>query len=129
MKAQFRWGSPEDAWYQKPDAAFDRVNALLKEARKLSLYEFFDGTLQHLCIEVLKELDVSGLPVVAIAKGADRRPGQERLFVTQHAEPVVLAPESPVLHLVQRVRDEAHRFAITGHRKRRARRHKTINAC
>ena len=74
-------------------------------------------------IEVLRELEVSGLPVVAIAKGADRRPGQERLFVPDHAEPLVLAPESPVLHLVQRVRDEAHRFAITGHRRRRARRH------
>jgi excinuclease ABC subunit C len=74
-------------------------------------------------MEVLKELDVSGLPVVAIAKGADRRPGQERLFVPDHAEPLVLTPDSPVLHLVQRVRDEAHRFAITGHRRRRARRH------
>jgi excinuclease ABC subunit C len=74
-------------------------------------------------LEVLKELDVTGLPLVAVAKGADRRPGQERLFVPEHAEPLVLPPESPVLHLVQRVRDEAHRFAITGHRKRRARRH------
>jgi excinuclease ABC subunit C len=74
-------------------------------------------------LEVLKELEVQGVPVVAIAKGADRRPGQERLFLPDHSEPVVLAPESPVLHLVQRVRDEAHRFAITGHRKRRARRH------
>jgi excinuclease ABC subunit C len=74
-------------------------------------------------LEVLKELDVTGLPIVAVAKGADRRPGQERLFVPEHAEPLVLPPESPVLHLVQRVRDEAHRFAITGHRKRRARRH------
>jgi excinuclease ABC subunit C len=74
-------------------------------------------------MEVLKELEVQGLPVVAIAKGADRRPGQERLFLPAHAEPLVLSPESPVLHLVQRVRDEAHRFAITGHRRRRARRH------
>src|SRR5262245_7317629 len=74
-------------------------------------------------LEVLKELEVHGLPVVAIAKGADRRPGQERLFLPDQGEPLVLAPESPVLHLVQRVRDEAHRFAITGHRRRRARRH------
>jgi excinuclease ABC subunit C len=74
-------------------------------------------------MEVLNELEVQGLPVVAIAKGADRRPGQERLFLPAHAEPLVLSPESPVLHLVQRVRDEAHRFAITAHRRRRARRH------
>lgn len=74
-------------------------------------------------LEVLKELEVNGLPAVAIAKGADRRPGQERLFTPGHAEPLVLRPDSPVLHLIQRVRDEAHRFAITGHRRRRARRH------
>ena len=74
-------------------------------------------------LEVLKELEVTGLPVVGIAKGADRRPGQERLFTPDRAEALVLPADSPVLHLIQRVRDEAHRFAITGHRRRRARRH------
>lgn len=74
-------------------------------------------------LEVLRELEINGLPVVGIAKGADRKPGQERLFTPGRAEPLVLPPESPVLHLIQRVRDEAHRFAITGHRRRRARRH------
>jgi excinuclease ABC subunit C len=74
-------------------------------------------------LEVLTELEIVGLPVVGIAKGADRRPGQERLFTPDRAEALVLPPDSPVLHLVQRVRDEAHRFAITGHRRRRARRH------
>ncbi|HSD74878.1 MAG TPA: excinuclease ABC subunit UvrC [Steroidobacteraceae bacterium] len=74
-------------------------------------------------LEVLRELEVTGLPIVAIAKGADRRPGQERLFLPDRAEPLVFPPESSILHLIQRVRDEAHRFAITGHRRRRARRH------
>jgi excinuclease ABC subunit C len=74
-------------------------------------------------LEVLQELEVKGLPLGAIAKGADRRPGQERLFLPDRAEPLVFSPESSVLHLIQRVRDEAHRFAITGHRRRRARRH------
>jgi excinuclease ABC subunit C len=74
-------------------------------------------------LEVLEALEISGLPVVGIAKGADRRPGQERLFTPARSEALILPPESPVLHLVQRVRDEAHRFAITGHRRRRARRH------
>ena len=74
-------------------------------------------------LEVLRELEVTGLPVGAIAKGADRRPGQERLFLPDRAEPLVFPPESSILHLIQRVRDEAHRFAITGHRRRRARRH------
>ncbi len=74
-------------------------------------------------MEVLKSLDLTGLAVVAVAKGADRRVGQERLFTPEHPEPIVLPPDSSALHLIQRIRDEAHRFAITGHRRRRARRH------
>ena len=74
-------------------------------------------------LEVLKELDLPGLAVAGVAKGADRRPGQERIFTPEQDEPIVLAPDSPALHLIQRVRDEAHRFAILGHRRRRARRH------
>jgi excinuclease ABC subunit C len=70
----------------------------------------------------LVELGITDLALVGVAKGPDRRPGQERLFVQGEAVPRVLAPESPALRLIQRVRDEAHRFAITGHRKRRARR-------
>jgi excinuclease ABC subunit C len=70
----------------------------------------------------LTELGFAELALVGIAKGPDRRPGQERLFVQGEEVPRVLPPESPALRLIQRVRDEAHRFAITGHRKRRARR-------
>ncbi len=70
----------------------------------------------------LTELGIDGLALVGVAKGPDRRPGQERLFVYGEPHPRVLPPESPALRLIQRVRDEAHRFAITGHRKRRARR-------
>ena len=61
--------------------------------------------------------------IVGVAKGADRRAGQERLFLLGSDTPTILPADSPALHLIQRVRDEAHRFAITGHRKRRARRH------
>jgi excinuclease ABC subunit C len=70
----------------------------------------------------LAELGITELALVGVAKGPDRRPGQERLFVHGEAVPRTLPAESPALRLVQRVRDEAHRFAITGHRKRRARR-------
>jgi excinuclease ABC subunit C len=70
----------------------------------------------------LAELGITQLALVGVAKGPDRRPGQERLFVHGEALPRTLPPESAALRLVQRVRDEAHRFAITGHRKRRARR-------
>jgi len=68
-------------------------------------------------------LGFGDLMIVGVAKGPDRRPGQERLFIHGAAAPRVLEPHSPALRLIQRVRDEAHRFAITGHRRRRARRH------
>jgi excinuclease ABC subunit C len=70
----------------------------------------------------LSELGFADLTLIGIAKGPDRRPGQERLFVQGEEVPRALPPESPALRLIQRIRDEAHRFAITGHRKRRARR-------
>jgi excinuclease ABC subunit C len=71
-------------------------------------------------IGVLKELEIDGVCVAGVAKGADRRPGQERLFLAGEEHPRILPPDSPALHLIQRIRDEAHRFAITGHRQRRA---------
>lgn len=71
-------------------------------------------------VKVLQELEIEGVRVAGVAKGADRRPGQERLFVPERDTPIVLPPDSPALLLIQRVRDEAHRFAITGHRQRRA---------
>jgi len=73
--------------------------------------------------DVLAELGFADLTLVGVAKGADRRPGQERLYVYGEEAPRVLDPTSPALRLIQRIRDEAHRFAITGHRKRRARRY------
>jgi excinuclease ABC subunit C len=66
-------------------------------------------------------LDVAGPLTVGVAKGADRRVGQERLFLAGQDAPLILGPDSPALRLIQRVRDEAHRFAIAGHRKARAR--------
>ena len=69
----------------------------------------------------LAELGIEGLPAVGVAKGADRRAGQERLFLAGQEAPLILGSDSAALRLVQRVRDEAHRFAIAGHRKARAR--------
>ena len=72
---------------------------------------------------VLEELGMTGITMIGVAKGADRRPGQEQLFLLGRDTPTILAPDSRALHLIQRVRDEAHRFAITGHRRKRAKRH------
>ena len=70
--------------------------------------------------EVLAALEIKVACVVGVAKGADRRVGQERLFLLGTDAPLILPPDSRALHVVQRVRDEAHRFAIAGHRARRA---------
>ena len=68
---------------------------------------------------VLEELQVSGLAVLAVGKGETRRPGAETLLLMGREQPIFLPPDSPALHLIQHIRDEAHRFAIAGHRGRR----------
>jgi excinuclease ABC subunit C len=73
--------------------------------------------------EALAALGFAAIPLVGVSKGPDRRPGQERLHVHGEPAPRSLDAGSPALRLVQRIRDEAHRFAITGHRRRRARRY------
>lgn len=65
---------------------------------------------------VLEELQVSGVLLVGIAKGEGRKPGLERLFVAGKKDSLHLTADSPLLHLIQQIRDEAHRFAITGQR-------------
>ncbi|MGQ0700923.1 MAG: excinuclease ABC subunit UvrC [Panacagrimonas sp.] len=82
---------------------------------------FIDGGLGQLnaALEALDELGIQDLRVVAIAKGPTRKPGLEELILPERELPLRLQPDSPALHLIQRIRDEAHRFAITGHRGRR----------
>ncbi len=69
--------------------------------------------------DVLVELNIDDVIPVAIAKGPDRNAGRERFFMIGR-EPFSLEPESPVLFLLQRLRDEAHRFAISAHRAKRS---------
>lgn len=68
----------------------------------------------------LAEIGVTGVPLVGIAKGRDRDAGRETFFVPGRS-PFKLPPRDPVLYFVQRLRDEAHRFAIGTHRARRKR--------
>jgi excinuclease ABC subunit C len=70
-------------------------------------------------MEVFAELGMNDVALVAVAKGEERRPGREQLLPAGRADALVLGPEHPALHLVQQIRDEAHRFAIQGHRARR----------
>jgi len=70
--------------------------------------------------EVLADHGLHDVALVAVAKGEDRRPGLEQLFRAGRQDAITLAPDHPALHLIQQIRDEAHRFAIQGHRARRA---------
>jgi excinuclease ABC subunit C len=70
-------------------------------------------------MEALTQLGVANLAVIGVAKGSDRRVGQERIFFPGQDAPLILAADSPALRVIQRIRDEAHRFAITGHRQSR----------
>jgi excinuclease ABC subunit C len=70
-------------------------------------------------LEVMADLGVDDIPVVGVAKGPDRDAGLERFFLPGKP-PFMLEPKSPVLYYLQRLRDEAHRFAIGAHRTRRA---------
>lgn len=70
--------------------------------------------------EALRELAVTGLTLVGVAKAPDRRPGAEQLWLSGRNTAVILPANSPAMHLIQQIRDEAHRFAITAHRQRRA---------
>jgi excinuclease ABC subunit C len=78
-----------------------------------------DGGLGQLAaaLQGLKEVGRQGLPVLGLAKA--RSDKEERIFLAGRKNPIVLKPQSPSTHLLQRIRDEAHRFAVTFHRKLR----------
>jgi excinuclease ABC subunit C len=69
-------------------------------------------------LDVLQQLEITGLPIIAVAKGPDRDAGRETFFMPGR-EGFMLPARDPVLYFVQRLRDEAHRFAIGSHRTRR----------
>ncbi|MDQ5848020.1 MAG: excinuclease ABC subunit UvrC [Pseudomonadota bacterium] len=67
----------------------------------------------------LVEMGLNDVAVVGVAKGPERKPGMEELVIESEARTLQLAPTHPGLHLIQAIRDEAHRFAVVGHRARR----------
>ena len=99
---------------------FARVQKGESPMPDLLLIDGGEGQLQA-ALEALAALGIEPPVTVGVAKGADRRAGQERLFLAGRDTPLILGEDSAALRLIQRVRDEAHRFAIAGHRKARSR--------
>jgi excinuclease ABC subunit C len=127
--------SPGDDYAMMREVLTRRFSRLLKEAQEdgkdgnsavwpdLLLIDGGAGQLSSVH-EVLDELGIDTLRVVGIAKGPDRDAGRERFFIRGRSN-FMLQPRDPVLYFVQRLRDEAHRFAIGAHR---AKRRKAIGA-
>ncbi len=88
---------------------------------------FIDGGKGQLniAIGVIQELGLSDILLVGIAKGEGRKPGLEKLFLAGKNEPIIVKKDNIGFHLIQQIRDEAHRFAISGHRAKRAKQRMT----
>ena len=103
-----------------------RYRRLVASEGKLPDVLFIDGGKGQVsqAREVLQELGVVGVALVGVAKGPQRKPGMETLLLADGEQFITLDTDSVGLHLIQQIRDEAHRFAITGHRLQRAGRRK-----
>jgi len=119
--------APGDDYAAMHQALKRRYTRLRKEEAKMPDLLIIDGGKGQLgeARAVLDELQLDDLEVLAVAKGSTRKPGFEQLFRSSAGSATVLAADSVALHFIQQIRDEAHRFAITGHRARRSRARKT----
>ncbi|HET9678951.1 MAG TPA: excinuclease ABC subunit UvrC [Gammaproteobacteria bacterium] len=116
--------TPGDDYAALYQALTRRYTRLKKGEGKLPDILFIDGGKGQVtqAARVLEELQIPEILLVGIAKGPERKPGLEELIIAngEKARVFHLPPDSMALHLIQQVRDEAHRFAISGHRARRA---------
>ena len=97
---------------------YERVTAEAGRIPDLILIDGGKGQAK-IASSVLHDLGLHQVCVVGVAKGAERKPGEEELILESEARTLQLAPSHPGLHLIQAIRDEAHRFAVLGHRTRR----------
>lgn len=117
--------TPGDDYAAMQQALTRRYQRLKSGEGHLPDILFIDGGKGQLAqaITVLAELEIEGVMLIGIAKGEGRKPGLETLYFADGAD-LQLAADSPALHLIQHIRDEAHRFAITKHRARRGKQRK-----
>ncbi len=109
--------SPGDDYAAMEQALMRRYSRLQTEGRPLPSLLIVDGGRGQLskAKAVKSELGIESVALLGIAKGTTRKPGFETLICEDGRE-TVLAADNPVLHLLQQIRDEAHRFAISGHK-------------
>lgn len=115
--------TPGDDYAAMQQALLRRYTRLTQGDGTLPDILFIDGGRGQVAeaLSVLKELQITEVTVVGVAKGKGRKTGLESLVLANRRTPLRLQPEAPALHLIQQLRDEAHRFALTGHRKQRGR--------
>ena len=97
---------------------YERVTAEAGRVPDLILIDGGKGQV-NVAFSVLRDLGLHQVGVVGVAKGAARKPGEEELIIESESRRLQLAASHPGLHLIQAIRDEAHRFAVLGHRARR----------
>ena len=104
-----------------------RFTRLMAGEAKLPDILVIDGGKGQLGIvkDILNELGVVGVMLLGIAKGTTRKPGFETLILADQDYRIIAKPQASALHLLQQIRDEAHRFAITGHKQRRDKKRRT----
>ena len=117
--------TPGDDYAAMAQALNRRYTRLKKGEGRVPDILFIDGGKGQLkeAEKMMEELQVSGVLLVGVAKGPTRKAGLESLFMPG-SEEIVLSPDNPGLHLIQHIRDESHRFAITDHRNRRDKKRK-----
>lgn len=112
---------PGDDYGAMRQALLRRYTKLAEEEGKLPDLILIDGGKGQVSAaqEILVELGLNDIPFVGVAKGEGRKPGLEQLIFPSTEKPLKLPADHAGLHLIQQIRDEAHRFAIQGHRARR----------
>jgi len=111
-----------DDYAAMEQALLRRYTRLKKEDCSLPDIVLIDGGKGQVGVaeKVLEELQIDEMLIVGVSKGPERKPGMEILHIPAQHRQLDLDSASPALHLIQQIRDEAHRFAITGHRQKRA---------